>query len=230
MDLGGVIGGGISAIGSLIAGDQSRRSADEASRRNYEAQREFAQHGIQWKVEDAVRAGLHPLAVLGASGAAFGPSFSVGDSSYSAQAGQDIGRAVGAAFSPGDRRRVNDTSAELAQLALERAKLQNRNLALEGDYLASRNRTLNQPGAGVPPTPVGAPTGQVHFSLPSEDDAMRFQGSAFGPLMYDVSRFINPVMDLAQPVLDRMYNNFQGAGPKGARLRRLRLMADPSDW
>ena len=74
--------GGI--IGSLVggafgrSGDRDARLAQErANEANLAAQREFAQHGIRWKVEDAKAAGLHPLFALGGSGATFSPSFQV---------------------------------------------------------------------------------------------------------------------------------------------------------
>ena len=51
-------------------------------RQDYEDQKEFAKHGIRWRVEDAKAAGLHPLAALGAVGASFTPS------------GQDISRSM----------------------------------------------------------------------------------------------------------------------------------------
>lgn len=47
----------------------------QAGQRNteYLRQKEFAQHGIQWRVEDAKAAGLHPLFALGGGGAAYAP-------------------------------------------------------------------------------------------------------------------------------------------------------------
>lgn len=46
---------------------------------NIDAQREFAQHGVSWKVQDAKNAGLHPLFGAGLSGASFSPSFQASD-------------------------------------------------------------------------------------------------------------------------------------------------------
>lgn len=90
----------------------------EMAARNEAMQREFAQMGIRWKVEDAKAAGLHPLYALG-GGSAFSPSsFAVGgsgsaSSSFSpapvsdggglAQMGQNISRALAAAQTPEER-------------------------------------------------------------------------------------------------------------------------------
>ena len=37
--------------------------------------KQFAKRGIQWRVHDAKKAGLHPLAALGAQTTSFSPSF-----------------------------------------------------------------------------------------------------------------------------------------------------------
>lgn len=65
---------GIAALGSLFGGRRDRKAQEEANAQNVAYQREFAQHGISWRVEDAKRAGLHPLYALGGSGATFSPS------------------------------------------------------------------------------------------------------------------------------------------------------------
>lgn len=101
-----IIGAGISAISGARAG-----------RQNYEAQKEFAQNGISWKVADAQRAGIHPLYALGAGTTSFSPSY-VGDSGAFASAGQDISRAASAASTAGDR-------AAVEALLLEKAGLEN---------------------------------------------------------------------------------------------------------
>ena len=51
----------------------------EMNAKNAALQREFAQSGIQWKVADAKKAGLHPLAALGAQTASASPSYQAGD-------------------------------------------------------------------------------------------------------------------------------------------------------
>lgn len=47
---------------------------NKINKENIELQREFAQHGISWKVDDAISAGIHPLAALGADTMSFTPS------------------------------------------------------------------------------------------------------------------------------------------------------------
>lgn len=96
----------IGAAGSLIGGLLSKGSADSAreqSQANFDQQvalqREFAQQGVRWKVEDAKAAGVHPLFALGAQTHSYSPiaiNTPVDNSmaNMAANMGQDIGRAV----------------------------------------------------------------------------------------------------------------------------------------
>lgn len=95
MDWGSIAGGGISALGSLVGGAVSATNSRKVAAMNIKAQKEFAQNGIQWKVNDAKQAGIHPLAALGAQTTSFTPSY-VGDGMGEAIAnmGQNLGRAV----------------------------------------------------------------------------------------------------------------------------------------
>lgn len=104
---GAILGGaGISAganlIGSAINGIMAGQSFDfqrEMWDKNYNAQKEFAQNSMQWRVADARAAGLHPLAALGQMGSSYTPT-SVYDNgpdvgSAVANAGTAIGNAMG---------------------------------------------------------------------------------------------------------------------------------------
>lgn len=105
--VGAILGGaGISAganlIGSAINGIMAGQSFDfqrEMWDKNYNAQKEFAQNSMQWRVADARAAGLHPLAALGQMGSSYTPT-SVYDNgpdvgSAVANAGTAIGNAMG---------------------------------------------------------------------------------------------------------------------------------------
>lgn len=112
----------IPAAANLIGGLIGRKSARDANKENIAQQREFAQSGIQWRVADAKKAGIHPLYSLGAQTASFAPS-SVGDPLGGAisDMGQNIGRAVDAASTSGER----VANKALFSLQLERAGLEN---------------------------------------------------------------------------------------------------------
>lgn len=119
------IGSLISAGANLLGGLFNRQSSENANERNYQAQKEFAQQGLRWKVADAEAAGVHPLYALGAQGQSFSPSF-VGDTGVGqglSNAGQDISRA--AMTTATNNERDSAYNQQLRTLALERGSLEN---------------------------------------------------------------------------------------------------------
>lgn len=103
------------AIGQAIAdtamAGMARNDAQKQQRLDRELQKEFAQHGVRWRVEDAKAAGLHPLHALGAQVPSYSPSFTSGpDMSHM---GQSIGGALAGV----------QTKSERAQSQLEKAAL-----------------------------------------------------------------------------------------------------------
>lgn len=114
----------ISAGANILGGILGNKSKEKASRQEYARQKEFAQSGIQWKVSDAEKAGIHPLYALGAQTSSYAPqSAGGGDYDFLGSAGQNIGRAI-------DATRSNPAKAEAlaltaAQLQLEGVKLDN---------------------------------------------------------------------------------------------------------
>lgn len=93
--------------GALFWGD----SIDEFER-NANLQREFAQNSIQWKIEDAKRAGINPYYALGASGYSASPVQSTDDNrgAYAMEVGQALSNSI---------------------LSIQSAKLQNKLLKTE---------------------------------------------------------------------------------------------------
>lgn len=137
-----LIGAGASILGGLLGSN----SAEQQTKEMIDLQREFAQSGIQWRVADAKKAGIHPLYALGANTTSFSP-FSVGDGglgSSIASAGQDIGRALEGAMSKSGSAMVRKIATKQA---LERGQLEN-------DLLRSQIRKNDQPGS---PPRVGNP-------------------------------------------------------------------------
>lgn len=135
--IGNLIGAGL----SLWGGQKAQKQQNEIAERNIQLQKDFAQQGIQWKVNDAKAAGIHPLYALGAQTHSFAP-VSVGDSLSSAfaNAGQYIGRAANATASGSQR--INAVTEAAQSLALEKA-------GLENELLRSQIRRNNS--AGTPP-------------------------------------------------------------------------------
>lgn len=128
-DFGGVIAGGFGLAGGKMSSDASKENtqaqinwAREERAANESMQRQFARHGLSWKVADAQESGLHPLYAIGGAGAAFTPTtsqinFDNGGEHMGralAQAGQDIGRSVSATETP-EQRQMRMVQMRLAE-------------------------------------------------------------------------------------------------------------------
>lgn len=137
MSILGAIGG---IAGSLLGGLFGKKQADDQA----ELQREFAQNGIRWKVEDAKKAGIHPLYALGAQTTAYSP-ISVGSPDF-ATGGQNLGSAIQAMTTP--KEKMDGFAKTVQGLTLEK-------MGLENEVLRSQLRMVNQPARG-PGMPGGA--------------------------------------------------------------------------
>lgn len=134
-------------IGAYWDKQANKNAADHAARMNYAQQKEFAQSGIQWKVEDAKKAGIHPLAALGASTPTTGGTHTVGGGgsdlgSSLASMGQSVGRAIQASSSA-DQRMMTKLQIQNAQTELTGKELDN---AIKQSTL----QKMNQVGPAFP--------------------------------------------------------------------------------
>lgn len=124
---GSIIGAAAGLIGSKIAGDNAEDAANSANRQS----KEVLQNQIQWKVKDAEKAGLHPLAALGMSPANYSPVVVGGSDQGATDAintmGQGVQRAV-QAYQSKEQRQLEMASASLS---LENQQLQNERLRSE---------------------------------------------------------------------------------------------------
>lgn len=173
--VGSVVGGALGLAGSAA----SNANAAAINKFNYEAQKEFAQNSIRWRVNDAKAAGLHPLAALGAQSSGYTPSATIGDSpdfSFLQDVGQNIGRAIDAKRT--NRERVEQErkqnllfNEELKGRQLQNQETQTRidsmkwDMAMEAARNAERSvRTQQQ----VPAMPSLAPDGTL---MPGQSNA-----------------------------------------------------------
>nr|CDL65957.1 unnamed protein product [uncultured bacterium] len=109
--IGSAVGGLVGAGGSIWANKQNNKLAQQMWQQNYNAQKEFAQNGIKWRVDDAKQAGIHPLFAMGSTGASYSPVNSgsyyenptAGLGNAISNMGQDIGRAMQAKLTPAER-------------------------------------------------------------------------------------------------------------------------------
>lgn len=159
---GAIISAGASLAGSVLSSRSAEKDRDAQAAMhgdNLALQKQFAQEGIRWRVDDAKAAGIHPLYALGAQLPQFSPSTYIpggsdGGAAHLAQAGQDIGRAVDATRTPREK-----VSTRLDELTLQRAELEN-------ELLRSQIAKLNQsPAVGLP--------GQGKQVIPGQADIER---------------------------------------------------------
>lgn len=171
--LGGVLGGSQGDGGSRDARQAQEAVANESLR----LQREFATHGIRWRVSDAKAAGIHPALALGApmsppGGATLMFSDSPSAGELSMDFGQNIGRAIDSTRTQEER-----IGSRMEALALDRAELQN-------ELLRSQIAQINQQSS--PPSPDPANPGVRLFgttdgSLIKEEPMTRMAGDPGKP-------------------------------------------------
>lgn len=132
---------------------QFNQQQNALAQQNIALQKDFAQHGISWKVADAQAAGLHPLAAMGANTTSFSP-VSVGGSAPESKMdwsnlGQDLGRAAKALAGVQSREEVDAEAAR--KLSLEKAGLENDILRQElGSKVLRQSAAAGQLGPPMP--------------------------------------------------------------------------------
>lgn len=136
MDWGPVISGVANGALSGVSSYLNANAAKAASKKDYKRAKEFAQNSIQWRVQDANAAGVHPLFALGAPTMSYAGS-SVGVDPVGAALGDmgaNISRAALALDAPADK-----VNTAIQALAIERGQLEN-------DKLRAELMLMKQPG------------------------------------------------------------------------------------
>lgn len=155
----------ISAGGSLLGGLFGSKQSDLPSQR---AQAQFDQqmdHSVRRRVEDAKRAGLHPLFALGASPGASPTAHISGQSDSGSLIGEGIGqaaRSVAKAFDPATQAQLKNiessTEANFAQAQLYRSQAKRAEVEANSGPVRTFAATESPPFKGTPisiDTPMG---------------------------------------------------------------------------
>lgn len=167
----------LGGVMDYFQGEKNREQQKELAEQNMALQRQFAQEGIRWKVNDAKAAGIHPLYALGANTTSFSP-VSIGSlpegnwSDTLGSMGQDISRSINATRTQGEREDAFTVSAK--KLDLEGKQLDN---DIKRAQLASSVQRIKQ--QANPPMP-----GQLPLKKP-EDATSLYMGN--GPIKTDTS-------------------------------------------
>lgn len=166
---GSLVSAGASLAGGLINRDASRR-ATNMTRDNLNAQmqmqKDFAKSGIRWRVEDAKKAGIHPIYALGANTPQYTPSSATfaADSSLGnafAAAGQDIGRAINSTRTASERQDAFTTTMQGLQVENAKLDLETKKVLLASAVAKNRDNA-------TPPAPAGSDN---ILKLGKQDDA-----------------------------------------------------------
>lgn len=139
------VGALVQGMFNLAGGALNDWSQAQQSELDYQRQKEFAQNSMQWKAEDAKKAGFHPLAALGTMSANYTPSASAGGGIGDAlmNTGQAVGRGVSRALNP-------ETKMNRRLLSLQVRQEELKTKALED--------SLKKMGQAPQPTKAGAGT------------------------------------------------------------------------
>lgn len=150
----GIIGPALNLVGTALQADSLRGQANK----QYDRQKEFAQSGIQWRVRDAIQAGVHPLYALGANTATYQPTqpLDYGIADMARSMGQDLSRSAKATLTP-EQQAMH--SAQLEEVQAKTRLTDAQTMAL----YSSSARLSQQGGPGVPSQlPTDSPIGNLN--------------------------------------------------------------------
>lgn len=228
-----LISAGTKLLGGFLDRDTAEKNREAQlamAERNIAYQREFAQQGLRWKVEDAKAAGIHPLYALGASGTSFSP-VSIGSlpegnmASTLGGMGQDISRAINATRTGKERADAFTLSAQ--KLDLEGKQLDN---DIKRATLASSVQRLKQTAnPPMPPTPgelkVGDPNDitQVYGGGPWHHDKSISDAQEFENRYGELSDWIMGPYILYRDYLENYRNRPESRINLWEKVRRMNL-------
>nr|DAU15051.1 MAG TPA: minor capsid protein [Microviridae sp.] len=215
----GSVIGAAGGIASSLFGSSSQKKANQQNlqlaREQLAYQKELAHNQVQWRVEDAQKAGLHPLAALGVSPMSYSPvSGSAVGADYSGvgqslqQMGQDIDRARMTGLDREERKKALALQDTQTALALKNQELNNQ--ILEQELVSRRVKLFQQLTPGMASL-YGLD--RKRYAIPGQDDAVmpRVEGTvATGEPMFQFmqqpngSYSLEPGNDWAQAYEDKL--------------------------
>lgn len=133
-----------------VMGQQGQKQQNELTQQQIDMQKDFALHGVQYRVDDAARAGVSPLAALGGNLVSPSPVSVMGDSNPMGRALGDMGQNIGSYLAS------QQTDAQKAAQALD-LELKGRELETQGaladmyrsQAALNRQRATQDAGQGV---------------------------------------------------------------------------------
>ncbi len=217
--VGDFLGGAGSVVGDVasgmlgLAGNKNTNATNNAynqammqlAREQFEYQKELNKNQITWRVEDAKKAGLHPMAALGLQSSSFSPvssSFSPAqapDYSFLANMGQSAGYAAMKAKDRQAQAEALKLVKTQSLLQTENMQLQNRGLELDNDYREWQLATAMAGGANQALNgPANAST-RARSLINGQDDSPIKGNVPSGEPMYQFMETSKPGVYTLQP-------------------------------
>lgn len=212
----GLTSGGLSLGGSLAGSWLTKESNEKAAKINADIQRELAQNGLSWRVADARKAGINPLAALGASlpsGSPVAVGTDYGDLGLG-RAGQDISRAMTSKMTA-EQREMHELNKRLLETQIEGQQLDNKARASQlGPPLPSAEFTSpgqKDPTVNIVPTQINSSerVGVESGAKPMFQKVINKDGTAD----YVLQKDLGDVMESDTPSwMKYMYQSFKDVG------------------
>lgn len=134
---GALVSGGFDLLGKGIQAWTSHNQ----SKQEYARQKEFATHGIRWKVADAKAAGIHPIYAIGANTPTYSPQAAIGTDLGLSDIGQNIGRAIEAKQTRQERAEAQEIANNIGNATADYYRAAADNQRAQADLAGQRSVT-----------------------------------------------------------------------------------------
>lgn len=176
--LGAVIGSGLGgSVGGAVDANKANKSAQgyyneqmSFAQQQAQFQQDYARNAIQWRIEDAKKAGIHPLAALGVSNPSYSPVSAPSAPSYADSSSFDTGSEFGQNLNRASfQAKTQEQQIQSARLGMESIELQNRGLSLDNEFkmLQIQQLASQLQNAEVSSAPAPKVNQNVDTQLPS---------------------------------------------------------------
>lgn len=205
---------------NFVGGLMNMNNQNKLAERQENLQREFAQNSIQWRVNDAKKAGIHPVAALGSQGISYNPSYVGGDNFGGSQASVSVSTGGDKEIDELNKRLLTAQvrHAEAEAISAEMANLPNSQNT--GGVLFGASQTkgalTNQTGVGHSASPTAMP-GQASvnpYGVSEVNNAVNFTKNTDGSLSLMPSQDVQDLVSESLLERARWYGSQYSTDPK----------------